>query len=539
MSVAIEQIQKWMNVPSENEHLEFKEAKNNFDFEKLVRYCAAFANEKGGKMIFGVTDKRPRRIVGSHAFSEIEQTKARLIHRLHLRIDIDEIQHPDGRVLVFHIPSRPIGTAIQVDGTYWMRGGEELVPMTPDMLKRIFLEGGLDFSNEICEKATIEDLEPMAVDDFRRRWQKKTQKENLATLPLKQLLQDAELIFEDKVTYAALVLLGKRLALTRYLPNAEVVFEYRSSESSIEFQQREEFRQGFFLFYDKLWELVNLHNDLQHFQDGLFVWDIPTFNEKVIREAILNAVCHRDYRREGSIFVRQFPRKIEIISHGGFPEGITLDNLLYWQSPRNRRIAEGLARCGLVERSGQGFDTIFRQCIQETKPLPEFTGTDDYHVCLSLQGVVQDAAFLRFLEKIGAETQKSFGIDDFLLLDILRTGKKIPGNLTYRLPYLREKGIIELLSKGRGAHYILSKKFYTFSGNAGIYTRHRGLDRETNKALLLNHLKHHRKGTIKEFQEVLPTLTRDQIHSLLKELKKEKHVRFVGQKKSGYWELIV
>ena len=65
------------------------------------------------------------------------------------------------------------------------------------------------------------------------------------------------------------------------------------------------------------------------------------------------------------MFVRQYPRRIEIVSPGGLPPGITLDNILWEQNPRNRRVAEVLARCGLVERAGQGFDLIFRECIRQ------------------------------------------------------------------------------------------------------------------------------------------------------------------------------
>ncbi|MYA23679.1 MAG: hypothetical protein F4Z30_13255 [Gemmatimonadetes bacterium] len=149
--------------------------------------------------------------------------------------------------------------------------------------------------------------------------------------------------------------------------------------------------------------------DLQHFQQGFFIWDVPTFNERVVREAVLNAVSHRDYRHGGSIFVRQYPRRIEIVSPGGFPAGITPENILRQQNPRNRRIAEALGKCGLVERAGQGFDRIFRECIQQSKPLPDFSHTDDHFVWLTLHGEIQDPEFLRFLEEIGREQVAAFG----------------------------------------------------------------------------------------------------------------------------------
>ena len=90
----------------------------------------------------------------------------------------------------------------------------------------------------------------------------------------------------------------------RFLAQAEIVFEYRSRESSLPYQQRKEYRQGFFLYYDDMWETINLRNDEYQYQDGLFMLTVPSFNELVIREAILNAVGHRDYRYAGSVFIR-------------------------------------------------------------------------------------------------------------------------------------------------------------------------------------------------------------------------------------------
>ena len=343
----------------EDEHLEFKEAKNSYEFEELVKYCVALANEKGGRFVLGVSDKLPRRVVGSQAFPDVDQTKSNVSDRLHLRVNAQIYQHADGRVVVFDIPSRPIGMPVQYKGAYWMRSGQNLVPMTPDQLKRILDEAGPDFSAEIAKGVSVSDLDSAAINRFREMWKKKSGNLALDGLTDTQLLTDVELLVDDRVTYGALILFGSAKALSRHLPQSEVVFEYRSSEAYVPFQQRKEFREGFFLFDDELWKVINLRNEVQHYQEGLFIWDIATFNEKVVREAILNAVSHRDYRLHGSVFIRQYPKKIEIVSPGGFPPGITPDNILFRQSPRNRRIAEAFARCGLVERYGQGADRMF------------------------------------------------------------------------------------------------------------------------------------------------------------------------------------
>ena len=178
MTPTLQQLDDWL-ASRENEHLEFKEAKNDFSFEKLVKYCAALANEGGGSIVLGVTDRRPRRVVGSSAFENLERTKAGLLGRLRLRIEVSEIAHSDGRVLVFTAPARDMGMPIMVEGAYWMRAGEDLVPMTPDMLRRIFDEAAPDFSAEVCPGAQMSDLEPRAIEAFRRRWHARSKVDGL------------------------------------------------------------------------------------------------------------------------------------------------------------------------------------------------------------------------------------------------------------------------------------------------------------------------------------------------------------------------
>lgn len=534
--MTFEQLQHIME-SCENEHLEFKEAKSSFEFEDLVNYSVALANEGGGRMVLGVTNNRPRKFVGSQAFQDLERTKLGLMERLHLRIDAEAYELPEGRVVVFQVPPRPIGMPIQYKGAYWMRSGESLVPMTPDQLKRIFEESGPDFSAEIAKNATFADLDPEAISRFREMWKRKSGNNALDALTDSQLLTDAELLIDGAVTYAALILLGSAKALGRHLAQSEVVFEYRSNEASIPFQQRKEFREGFFLFDNELWDTINLRNDVQHYQEGLFVWDIQTFNEKAVREGILNAVSHRDYRLHGSVFVRQYPKKIEVVSPGGFPPGITPENILLRQSPRNRRIAEAFSRCGLVERSGQGADRMFEESIKESKPRPDFTGTDDFQVSLTLKGEVQNPRFLTFLQHVTQEGLGPFTTQDFLVLDSVQREEPVPQDLKDRLGFLKGRGIIELTGRGRGAKPILSRRFYSFLGKKGVYTRKRGLDRETNKALLLQHIEHFRQegSRLQDLLQVLPQLTRDQVQKLLGQLKKEGRIHFKGKAIAVRW----
>lgn len=521
----------------EGSRLEFKKAADKYDFEELVRYCVALANEGGGKIILGVSDKRPRHVVGSKAFEDIGRTEAGLFERLRHRLLLEEYCHEGKRVLIVHVPGRLPGAAWQYRGSFWMRAGEALVPMTDEQLRRIHDETGPDFSAQICPGATPSDLDEAATELFRSLWQRKAPQQDLGNRSTIRLLADAELVLPEGVTYAALILLGTRQALGRYLGQGEIIFEYRPNDAPGPAADRRELRQGFLSVLEELWDLINLRNERQHFQQGLFVWDVLTFDERAVREGILNAVSHRDYRSGASVFVRQYPHRIEIVSPGGFPPGITAENVLWQQYPRNRRVAEALSKCGLVERAGQGFDLIYRQCIRQGKRLPDLSRTDDYSVWLTLHGEIQDPEFLRFLEQVGQERMSSYSTEDFLVIDLVHREQPVPEFLKPRLPLLLEQGVIERVGRGRGVRYILSRRFYRFLGKSGVYTRRRGLDRETNKALLLKHIEdNHTVGSkMEELRQVLPAHSRSQIQVLLRELRNQGQIHVHGTTRAALW----
>ncbi|RLJ37841.1 ATP-binding protein [Acidovorax sp. 106] len=534
------QLEQWLLEP-EGHRLEFKEAKQNYHFDTLVKYCVALANEGGGTMVLGVTDKRPRRVVGTLAFDEPGRTEAGLHQRLGHRIPVEELRLPEGRVLVVHVPSRLPGTAWNVDGSYFKRAGDDLAPLADHELRAMFAEGGPDFSAQPCPGATLADLEPESIALFRERWARKSGDPRRRELSDLQTLRDAELLVEgDQVSYAALILFGTRAGLTQWLAQAELVFEYRSSEAAGPAADREEYRAGFFAWQDALWKKINLRNDRQSYQDDFFRMDLPTFDEVPVREALLNAVAHRDYRLGGSIFVRQFAKRLEVVSPGGLPPGITPENIIDQQYPRNRRLAEALGRCGLIERSGQGLNLMMESAVRQGKPLPSFAGTAAHEVRLTLEGGVRNPAFVRFMERLGDETLRSFSTLDYLALECLEQGKTLSPALKERLPGLMAVGAVESMGRGRGTRYMLSEALYASLGAKGTYTRQRGLDRDTNKALLLKHvMKQGEQGApVSELQQVLPTHSASALRSLLLELRAENKLALKGERRWARWYAI-
>lgn len=518
----------------EGEQYQFKEAKGRFDFTEAARCCCALSNCGGGKLVFGISDKRPRSVVGSNAFDQPERTRIGLQDKLKVGIDFQVYDYEGKRILVFEVASRPIGLSVQVDGVAWWYEGDSLIPMPEDTRRRIYEEAGIDFSSTICPAADMHDIDEQCIEEFRRRWVKKSGNDRLISLSAEQLLRDSAAISEEGITYAALVLFGTKEALRKHLPQSEIVFEYRSSEASGPASQREEFREGFFSCFDRIWDLINLRNDKQHYQEGFFVYDIPTFNEQVIREAVLNAVSHRNYQMGGSVFVRQYRDRLTIESPGGFPVGITLDNILNRQLPRNRRIAEILALCGLVERSGQGMNLIYELSIKEAKQLPDFSGTDDYFVNITLNGLVLDKNMVSVINRIGSERWETLTTADFLVINALYHERPLARGLRAQLARLVELGIVEHAGRGK---YVLARSLYTAAGKPGTHTRKVGLDRDTNKELLLRHIR--RNGTngtpLKELLQVLPGHSRGQIQILLRELRRDGKILCVGNTSNAKW----
>lgn len=521
----------------EGENVQFKEAKTRFDFGEAAKCCCALANDGGGKLVFGITDKRPRSVVGSLAFDQPERTRMGLIEKLKINIDFQLLYHDEKRVLIFDVKSRPIGLPVQYDGVAWVYEGDSLVPMSEDMRRRIYEEAGTDFSGMVCAGATIEDLDETAIEDFRKNWIEKSGKKQLGALSKEQILLDCGAITDQGVTYAALVLFGKSASITKFLPQAEIIFEYRSTESSGPANQRVEFKESFFTCYDRIWELINLRNDKQHYQEGFFVFDIDTFNERVVREAILNAVSHRNYQLGGSIFIRQYRDRLVVESPGGLPIGITLGNILDRQLPRNRRIAEIFSLCGMVERSGQGMNLMFELSVQEAKPLPDFSGTDDYFVCVTLNGLIIDKAMLSVIKRISEQCAELLSTEDFLTIAALYHERMLTERMRSRLNRLIEMGIVEHIGRKK---YVLARSLYAAAGKSGVHTRRVGLDRDTNKELLLKHIRQNNaEGTpFKELQQVLPGQSRNQIWVLLRELRDSGKIVCRGKTSAARWYII-
>jgi ATP-dependent DNA helicase RecG len=188
---------------------------------------------------------------------------------------------------------------------------------------------------------------------------------------------------------------------------------------------------------------------------------------------------------------------------------------------------------GLVERAGQGMDTIFGNTIREGKGVPNFTGSDNDWVNLHIPAKVKDEQFILFLEKVTNDNQITLSFEEICELENIREHQKVT-DVTSKEKFL-SLGIIEKVGRTRGAKYILSHKWYQYKERPGLYTKIVGLSREKNKELILAHLVKNPEGArSSDFQDALG-LDQKMVNNMLQELKQENKVRFEGARASGKW----
>jgi len=527
--------------------VEFKEAKRDFNFaggshadpserrKCVLGYVVALANEGGGLLVFGMKDKYPHEVVGTtFAEGKIGKMEDEIYERLSIRVEIKELFEDDKRVLVFKIPPRPIGSTLKFEGVPLMRIGDSLRAMSDTEVFHILSERAPDFSATICEGLTFEDLDPEAIALMKAGYAKKQKNPAFETLPNKQVLIDLGLVEKEKYNYAALILLGKREALRKYLSNAEVIIEYRLNHSMISYTARKEFQESLFTVMDKVWAYINqpASNPLLHVRHKFTIYDIPAFNEDAIREAVLNAIGHRLWNDLSSVVIKQYPDQINIVNAGGFPSGVTKSNVLTVSSkPRNKLVMEVLEKTGLVERAGQGVDKIYYTCLMEGKPLPDYSHTDDYQVDLCLRAKIVDEAFYIFVNEIQdrRKEEDKLNVFDLLTLDKVRQG--ISTDLFEEsVGKLQREGLIQSQSSA-DKKYVLGDLYYEIAKQPAYIKEYRARDLQ----IVAGCFERAKEVSMKDFVDAFDNqLSREQIKSLIYKLEKDGLIITSGQ---GRWTI--
>lgn len=489
----------------------------------ILGYVTALCNEGGGALVLGMHDTYPHKVLGTQqSMNALGVLESKIYNDCEIRTTIYELYEDEdnkqGRVVVIEVPGRPIGKLFKFEDVILMRVGEELRPMSEEVIFKTLQEHEPDFSAEYCKGLTFSDLDAEAIAILKQRYAKKQNNPGFSTLSDRQALSDLHLIKGDKITFAALILVGKIDSIKKHLPQASISLEYRKSVSSIPFDNRQFYCGPFYKIVDDLWHDINLRNNKIDIQTNSYFDNIYYFNEEVIREAINNAIAHRDYRRNSETVIKLYPDLFVVMNAGGFPLGVTQNNLLEVQStPRNRLLSDVLVASGVGERSGQGIDKIYRITLSEGKELPDYSRSDNFRVELRLDSNIKDAAFAMFLESEQRDLnpEERLSVFEVLGLDSIRREQydEVPKDIIEKLLKLR---LIEKRGKTRALHYILAKGYYEICGQNAQYTQQQEWTVEQALPIILRHFKTFQSAKMKDFATLFePQLTRRQVRSLI------------------------
>lgn len=512
----------------------------------ILGYVTALCNEKGGSLVIGMEDKYPHKVVGTRQNeNSTGELEANIYRDTGIRPKIYELYEDEaekkGRVLVIDVPSRPAGTVFKFEDVPLMRVGEELKPMSDEVYLSIIQENEPDFSQQICRDATLDELDPDALSVLKEKYAKKQNNPIFLTLSNRQILSNLQLITDEGVTNAAVILLGKEDFIKRVYPQASVMLEYRHSESQITFDNRISYSQPFFIMIDRLWHDIDLRNGKFQIKEGPYIFDVPYFNEEVIRESINNAITHRDYTRHSETVIKQYPQKLIVTNAGGFPHGVTIDNILTVPStPRNRLLADVLSKTGIVERSGQGIDKIFYRTLSEGKEAPDYSGSDAFNVELILSAIIQDKAFALFIESVQqnlAEDNK-LSVFEIVVLDKIRRNEKTTTLDKAVIKQLMDRNLIEKRGKTNGIHYILCRSYYEFTGNTAEYSKKSDWNTSQVTSIIIPFLTKYNKAKMGDFVKLLDGhLTRRQVRVYIQHMVDQNILTASGKGYGTYYEI--
>lgn len=542
-------IEELRNLRESEDHVEFKKGEGgNISYNGgtkaspkerrkcILGYVTALCNEGGGDLVIGMHDSYPHKIIGTQqAINSIGVLASDIYRDSGIRTDIYELYDENGkRVLVINVPPRPLGRVFKFEDVALMRIGEELLPMSDERYRSIIQEQEPDFSQQFCKGATINDLDKEAIEILKEKYANKQRNPSFLSLSDEQALSDLSLISGKKITNAAMILLGKEDILIQKFPQACVSLEYRSNESNIHFDSRTIFRQPFFLMADALWNKINDRNGFVPVRNGLYKdYEIPLFNEDVIREAVNNAIAHRDYHIQSETVIRQSPTKMIITNSGGLPYGVTVENIIYAPStPRNRLLADILSKTGLVERSGQGVDQIYLNTLSEGKPIPDYSKTDDFCVQLILSAQIEDLAFSQFIKGIqeGLPGEQKLTVYDVTTLNAIRTGKNTAELDKKIVSNLLKQGYIEKRGRTSGTFYILGKDYYELSGQTAEYFNKTEWDEQQVISVMIAFLKKNDHAKMSDFVSLFSGhLSKKQIRSFVEKFVSEGNLASIGE----------
>ena len=316
----------------------------------------------------------PREVVGTQAFHDVVDIAGKLFTWVGFRVDIEEINHPDGRILVFIIPPRPRGTAYHYEGAYLMRSGEELVPMSEDQLRKIFAEGQPNWLEEIALKNisaqdVVQLLDTQTFFELLNLPYPTDQSGVIEKLISEKLIEKTDIGFN--ILKIGAILLAKNLKNFSYIQRKATRVIVYKGESKLETLSDLTGEKGYAVGFIGLVQYVMGKLPQNEIIKDAIRKEVKLVPEVVIRELLANALIHQDFEMTGaSPVVEVFSNRVEI-SNPGEPI-VPVERFIDGYQSRNERLADIMRRFGICEEKSSGIDRVIESAEILQLPAPEF-----------------------------------------------------------------------------------------------------------------------------------------------------------------------
>lgn len=507
----------------ESEVVEFKQAGDDYDSDKIGRYFSAMSNEANLRgldrawLIFGVNNKT-RNVVGSNyreAPERLQSTKQQIAASTEPSItfrNIHTLNHSQGRVVLFEIPVAPRGMPIAWKGHYYARAGESLSSLGLDKQDEIRQQTLLqDWTAQVVQKASLSDLDEAAVakarDSYARKYANRFSIDEVMNWPLTTFLDRARITQSGEITRSALLLLGKAESVWHLSPHpAQLTWSLEGAERAYE-----HFAPPFLINTTKLYQRIrNIQLRLLP-QDVLLPIEVAKYDQKIVLEALHNCIAHQDYTRNARIIVTEKLDRLIFENEGGFFEGAPGDYIEGNKIPRRYRnpfLAQAMAELNMIDTMGYGIHAIHVGQARRYFPMPDYDLSEPHAVKMTIYGSVVDPAYSRMLIR-----KTDLSLDEILALD--RVQKRLPLS-DPMIKRLRRNGLIE----GRKPNFHVSASVAGATASKADYIRTRAQDDDYYAKLIVDYLSKFGGASRKEIDDLLL----DKLSSALSQVQKKNKI---------------
>lgn len=508
----------------------------------VVDWAVCMANGGGGTVVFGVAEGcigRATAILGVPPEIEVHRLQQAVYDSTDPKLTptFEEIRVGEGtgRLLVMQVhPGLPPYTDTKGRGT--VRIGKDCKPLTGTIRRKIAVETGEgDFTAAVIAGRPESHLSAAAMEQLRDAARRERAAAELLALPDTELLSALGVLRGEGLTRAAVLLCGRPEALREHLPT--YVWTHLRMQSGTEYTDRADGHDALPIALSRIQDRILADNPIETVRQGLFHFEYRTYPEVALREILLNAFGHADYRLSSPILVKQFSDRIEISSPGGFIGGVTPDNILH-HAPvsRNPCLTDALVRLRLVNRSNLGIQRVFRALLIEGKepPLIEDLGEA---VRVAIRASVLSVPFRTFVAEEG-KRGVDLSVDHLLVLQHLLRHSEIDSATAARVCQRAEADAREILAEmdralgylerggtGRGTYWTLRAEIHGRIAAPAQPERDRRLDWEAMKTRVLSILRQRAERgeaglSSTEIRQVTH-LNRHQVFRLMRELRRE------------------